>query len=104
MAITEEDDENIIESQDDLDDNIDINKEFLIMFEGNDIRNRASFSASTSSDKIKEEKEDEKGEEKEVEDIENQIEIELGEEKINFSLDLNIKDSEICEIEKIIDS
>ena len=112
MAITEDDDENIIESQDDLDENIDINKEFLIMFEGNDIRNRASSSASTSSGKIisketdepkeeEKEKEDEKKEEKEVEDIENQIEIQLGEEKINFSLNLNIKDSEI---EKIIDS
>ena len=116
MAITEEDDENIIESQDDLDDNIDINKEFLIIFEGNDIINRASSSASTSSEKItskkidkpkeeeeeKEKENDEKEEDKgDEEDLENPIEIELGEEKINFSLDLNIKDSEI---EKIIDS
>ena len=67
MAITEEDDENIIESQDDLDDNIDINKEFIIMFEGNYIRNKISSSASTSSEKITSKKIDKpKDEEKEL--------------------------------------
>ena len=110
MSITEDDDENAIESQDDLDDNIDINKEFLIIFEGNDITNRESSSKKQDKPKKEEkeeedeeekEKQEEKEEEKEGEDLENQIEIELGEEKINFSLNLSIKDSEI---EKIIDS
>ena len=115
LLASDEEDEYPIENQDDLDSYKDTLKEYLIIYESDKIFGKTdkkitcpSSMASSSKKNKEEEKEEEREEEKDkLNDSENDEplnednQIEIGGEKINFDLNLDIKDSEI---EKIIDS